>query len=181
MGENEISLKNSDDEIRSTAKAIFANLMGLPLSIRPDEAKHCGIQVYIREMHVGGMMFFSVGNPCEADMVLAIEQALTAFGNMETTSQKSDNPKELIHAGSICVDMLDCFIDERPDRKLIQVSVAGLLPEENAAIAILILAKLKKCRPMGMCNRVREQGGFLPECFQNDNHYLSEKTMMVLY
>jgi len=54
----------------------------------------------------------------------------------------------------------------------VYASVAGLRAEEDVAIAIHILSKLSGSSPKDMCANILRNRGKLPDCFEEESHYI---------
>jgi hypothetical protein len=116
----------------------------------------------VRQPGTRDLVFFSVGQPPEASMFFASEKAARSEALGDLTSQNSEDPDKTRYRGSVK------FVGERT----LQVSVSGLKPDEDVAIAIKILSSFFNVPARNICRLTSERGGIFPVCFVVEGNYL---------
>lgn len=156
-----IDLSLRRDFIISFAQQIFDKILGL--LGRNDDKERTGIQVLVREPRTRNLLFFPVYSPSEAAQFFATEKAIRSYFLSHATSQNSEAPTRMEFAGSLTVYENEDYL---------QVSTSGLKAEEDVVVSLLLLAAILQEKPIEIRKRIEAEGGILPECFNDETHYL---------
>jgi hypothetical protein len=144
-----IDLKDRKENLVEHMSVTFRLLNLLPPAWRNDEKARTGIMVLIREPDTRNLIFFPVEQPSEYAMFFAAEKAVRSHIMQDAASENTSDPMRMQFAGSISVHMNGMYI---------QISVSGMKSEEDVALAENIIGN----------------GGKLPECFFQKDHYLNK-------
>jgi len=121
------------------------------------------MQIYIREPDTRNLIFAPIFNPTCAAQAFSVEKAVRSHLLGDFSSQNSANPEKMQFAGSVTVYLVGVYI---------QVSSSGLLTPEDVAISVMLQARIWQLSPAHICEHIQKNGGLLPECFDDGNHYL---------
>jgi len=157
-----VNLMKQRAEILAIAEHWFDVITNLPG--RTDLKERTGIQVLIREPGTRNLIFGSVREPSETAMFFAAEKAVRSYLFGHSTSQKSESIERMEFADSVGIMF--------GDGTELQASVSGLKAEEDTAVAVILLANILSQAPIAICKNIIGNGGKLPECFFDKNHYL---------
>ncbi len=91
--------------------------------------------------------------PTKQDKIQVVEQAVRANLNRDFSSMNTENVELLRFQGSLTTDILGYKI---------QVSVSGLLPEENSAISIILLSNITEKDVKEIANNIEKNHGEIP-------------------
>ncbi|MEI6673286.1 MAG: hypothetical protein WCL02_08500 [bacterium] len=158
-----VDLKQKRKFIAEFGLEIFDYLTGLSQDIRVDNEERTGIQIFGKVAGTKNVVTVAVRDPSEETRVFAIEQAVRTECFMHKTSQDSEDIKHNQLAGSVSMYFKN---------QDIHLSVCGLKPEENVALAIILLAKILEVSINEVIYDIQQDGGKLPDEILQEDHYL---------
>ena len=150
--------------IAALGEELFNKITGLPEENRSDDRLRTGLQIVVREPGTINLITVTVKEPSELSKFFVVEKAVRSSLRGEMTSAQSRDADCFQFGGSVTVDMATYIL---------QVSVSGLKEEEDAAIAILLLAAITEVHPLFVCGIVNAFYP-LPAEFNDENHYLGK-------
>jgi len=145
------------------ATELFDKITHLPKEIRPDNKERTGIQIYLREVGTRNSVFASIYEPSEQAQIFSVEKAIRSETLGDYSSQNSEDPDYMKFRGSLSILF---------NKSRIQASCSGLSGDEDTAISLLLLSFLTQLSVDSLIKHVLVQGGMIPECFFDRNHYL---------
>lgn len=144
-----MDLLEKKEQAHKTAYFWFNELMKLPNSIRNDDKKRTGVQVFVWEPGTRNFIYFPVSEPSEAAQIFAVEKAVRSYVLGDTSSQNSEDISRLRFPGSVTVEI---------NGVVITVSVSGLQSHEDVFVAIHILARIFNTTTSEICLNILENG-----------------------
>ncbi len=157
--------KDNQNKLTAVASFLFGAIIDLPKERRTDDKERTGIRFLVREIGTRNLFLSSVKEPSEAAQFFAIEKAVRSETLGDYASQNSENPDEMKFAGSVTINFGGAKI---------QASVSGLKAEEDVFIAVTMLAYLLDLSANVIAKMIKENGGLLPACFEDKNHYFGD-------
>jgi hypothetical protein len=115
------------------------------------------------------LILAKIGSPSENAQFYYIEKAVRSEGYGDYSSQNSEDPERMRFAGCVMVKV--------DDRKF-QASVSGLKSDEDAYIAVRILAYALDLTVHYVLSNIKKHRGMLPFSFSEPGHYLRQKLSM---
>ncbi|MFP4515099.1 MAG: hypothetical protein ACLFNO_03805 [Parcubacteria group bacterium] len=169
-----IDLNEKRAGIISVATRMFDEITSIPTSIRTDTKVRKGIKVLVRQPGTRNLVLISIKEPSEAAQFFAVEKAVRSHIYFENASQNSEDASIMQFAGSVTVGMYH-FYGHTDSPYSLQASVSGLKAEEDVTVAIAVITEILKESNATMKNVadvISEDGGQLPYCFYDKDHYL---------
>lgn len=158
-----INLVEKKSQIAAVATALFHEITNLPDDVRHDEKKRTGIQILVREPGTDNLAIVSVLEPSDRAKFFSIEKGVRSHLKGDYASQNSENTEVLEFRGSVTVSI---------DGMTVQVSVSGLMGDEDVTIAIRILASIFNMKAYDIAKAIMSENGTLPPSLYTQNHYL---------
>jgi len=145
------------------ATKLFDEITKLPKEIRPDDKERTGIQIFLREVGTRNSVFASIYQPSEQAQSFSVEKPVRSETLGDFSSQNSEAPEFMKFRGSLTI----LFHKGR-----IQASCSGLTGDEDAAVSLRLLKFLTQLPTDFLIEHILRNGGMLPKCFFDRNHYL---------
>lgn len=166
-----IDVENKRQLVKDFGLRLFEQITALPKDIRPDDKVRTGIQIVVRVPNTRNLVMVSVKKPSELAKFFAVEKTVRTEVNIETTSQDSQDVKELRYAGCVSIETVG---KDNLKKDLVHVSVSGLQAEEDVLIAIIILSRVVNASVDEVIQEIIAYGGALPRQLSKKRHYLKK-------
>jgi hypothetical protein len=165
-----IDLNAKRQEITDVATEIFEKFVNMPQDVRPDDKERTGIQVLVWQPGTRNLVLVSVKEPSEAARFFAIEKAVREDTHGHYSSENSAEPKFMMFAGSISLQMDEIpGFEELGHDAVLTASTSGLKAEEDVAVSAAILAKLTGLSIDEICENVNFNDGVLPDWYYDED------------
>jgi hypothetical protein len=162
MTENNLSEK--EEFIIKLGYELFNKIAAIGSKIRKDDHLRSGIRILLREItDTSNICMISIGKPLFIDEYLAGEKSTRAEMNEDFASQNSEDVRIFHFRG--CVGITNNF-------RAYHASVSGLQPDEDVAVAIILLSRVCKMSIVEVMDRIKANGGELPASLSYEKHYL---------
>lgn len=159
-------LKSKRQEITAVATEMFEKFVNMPRDVRPDDKERTGIQVLVWQPGTRNLVLVTVREPSEAARFFAIEKAVRSETNGHYSSENSAEPKQMMFAGSITLQLNDIpGFEELSDEVVLAVSTSGLKAEEDVVVSASIQSKLTGLTFEEVCQEVDNNDGDLPDWY----------------
>jgi hypothetical protein len=151
------------EQLITLATELFDYIIKQPAEKRLDYKERTGIQIYLREVGTRNSLFSPIRLPEELAQVLAVEKAVRSETLGDFSSQNSEDPEAMRFRGSLSLLF---------HHSIIQGSTSGVLGDEDTAVSLRLLSCWTQIPAEYVIKHVIDNGGMLPECFFDRDHYL---------
>lgn len=167
------NLQKKSKELEAMGKLLFRHITNISRDIREDK-KRTGIRIIARVLRTDNRISIPVYAPSANADFYAVEKTVRTEEHSHITSQDSEAPEFFQFRGCISY-----YLEETGEN--IHVSVSGLLPSEDVAVALILMAILLDIPLSNVIKYIQDEHAFmrngeavglLPEELFQEGHYL---------